>query len=86
MRMRKISRRVWTNQTLNLINHSGSSGKIVKLCLTPHQSIARESNDLAEQVRDEHKDYVIDGGSLLFQEKVAFRNRYKLLIDYIKHI
>jgi hypothetical protein len=54
--MRKISRRVLKNQTLNLINHSGSSGKIMKLRLTPHQSIARASANFAEQVRDEHKE------------------------------
>jgi hypothetical protein len=76
MSIRKISRRVCANQTLNLINHSGSSGKIVKLRLTPHQSIARASTDLAEQVRDEHKEYVSDGGSLIFQEKkMTFLNR-----------
>jgi len=44
----------------SLTNHSGSSGKIVKLRLTPHQNIARASADLAEQVRDEHKEYVSD--------------------------
>jgi len=83
MRMGKISRRVWTNQTLNMANHSGSSGKIVKLRLSPHQSIARASTDLDEQVRDEHKEYVSDEGSLLFQEKMAFYNRPKLLIGHL---
>lgn len=85
--MCKFSRNLWTNQTLNLINRSGSSGKIMKLRLTPHQSISRASADFAQQVREEHKEYVSDEGSLLFQEKMAFRNRYsyKLLIEHLKH-
>jgi hypothetical protein len=87
MRMRYISRSVWTNQALNLINQSGSSGKIMKLRLIPHQSIARASSDFAEQVRDEHKEYASDEGSLLFQEKkMAFRNKCKLLIEHLKRI
>lgn len=86
MHMSKISRRVQANQTLNVINHSGSSGKIVKLRLTPHQNIARASADLAEQVRDVQKEYVSDEGSLLFQEKTAFHNRPKLLIGHLKRI
>jgi hypothetical protein len=69
-----------------MTNHSDSSGQIVKLRLNPHQSIARANTDLDEQVRDEYKEYVSDEGSLLFQEKMAFHNRPKLLIGHLKRI